>query len=343
MTCNLLDLQHSIARYPSLLEALGPRWVRDQVDIDPVDSRYMLARWLRIPEAEHVLEHINAMLARLSAFPGIAERRSKLKSNPESFLETVTELRVATWILEHGYELRLRSGPGPDLEIRIDDIELLLEVTTPRRMTWKADVFDRLWILAETSDVTFELDTIGEPDPDEVEPQAAVAQCVQSARDLITARQRKAYAAPLVHNIPEIGVALSILEAQSERVTLTTSVPASRRYGTYWYAKEAAKKKRRQFPSGRVNLLLVCPDQMADQDSISFQSYSPKAAAEVPMDWLEVPTELSAILICAFAGGRSSPTAGIWLANPNAAITLPPQVTGFMQTLFPVSFERVEG
>jgi hypothetical protein len=57
MISTLLDLGKSIARYPALHGTLGKKWIQAEGATDPVESRFTLARWLRIPECAEVLKH----------------------------------------------------------------------------------------------------------------------------------------------------------------------------------------------------------------------------------------------------------------------------------------------
>jgi hypothetical protein len=111
---NLLTLSESIDRFPALKAALGQSWITEQEATDPVESAFILARWLRLPGFEQDLSTFNSILEQLSEVPGIAPRRRSLRRDPASFRETMVELYFASWLMSVGYDFSLPSS-GPDL------------------------------------------------------------------------------------------------------------------------------------------------------------------------------------------------------------------------------------
>jgi hypothetical protein len=287
-----------------------------------------------MPGYEDELRHLDEMLSCFAARPGMAERRRKLRRDPKSFSEVFAELNAVDWILGSGYEIRL-PPIGPDIRVELMEGELPIEVTTPRRLVWKDDVADRLWILAELEGVSFTVESESEPNPGDVSPDQATTLFLDAAKELVRVISEHPKVKSPSKTLDEIDCVISINRHDPRRIVFRTSIAASRRYGAYWYAKEAARQKAGQFVPGIPNALLVSLDQMAEQDQLGFDVSLTLEPSDIPIHWEEVPPEVHFLLMCRSRRSHSDPIVGRWIKNPNSPYENPQGSIELLQALFP--------
>jgi len=142
------SLDHCLEPYPHLRKALGETWVTEQNQIDPIQSSFPLARWLRMDGFEPDLITLDAVLGRLSGIAGMASRRKRIRTDAPGFMETLTELYFGAWLTDQGYSFEWPKQ-GPDFLVPFEgNGTLLIEVTTPRKSAWSQDLFERLHLVA---------------------------------------------------------------------------------------------------------------------------------------------------------------------------------------------------
>lgn len=335
------ELARRVEAYPHLRQALGRSWIAEQETVDPVESPYRLARWLRIDGFARALAGLDGILGWLAHVGGIADRRQRLRADPLGFMETVTELHVAAWLLDRGYRFTWPSA-GADFAIHLEtDQPLRMEVTTPRKAAWSDDLFERLGLIPRrtgfAAEVKHELETL----PDAVLSDDLVGRVAREATGLLAAAEHSAHLSPtppVVQQYPEAGLSITWTRNSEGYVAAGTSPGPTSPYTGWNYVVAAAATKARQLPENEAGALLVGTRQMPtlawEHFLDALRYYRPE---DLALDWSLLPPQVTFVVLYGFVLRQLQPYEAMYLVNPASPLPIRREVMVFFQTLFPAS------
>lgn len=341
------DLSQRLGAYPYLLRALGDAWIAEQEGVDPIDSPYRLARWLRIDGFARDLAGLDAALARLDGVDGIADRRRRLRADPLGFAETLTELHAAVWLLDHGHRFAWPRA-GADFAVELGGgPPLRMEATTPRKAVWSDDLFERLDLIARRTgfgaEVEHELETL--PDPalsDELVARVAreAAALLEDAVDPTPSP----VPSPLVQEYPEAGLKITWSRDAEAYIAASTSPPTTSPYTGWGYLVAAAAAKARQLPADEAGVLLLGTRQIPtlawEHFLDALRHYRPE---DLPLDWSLLPPQVAVVVLYPFVLREPEPLGAMYLINPASPFPVRSEVTEFFRALFPAPIRRSSG
>ena len=332
MSADAGDFAARIAAFPQLERALGSRWIEEQEAIDPVLSRFRIARWLRIPGFEPDLKMLDEVLAQLDGVPGIADRRRRLRSDAPALTETLTELYFAAWLQNHGYRFDLPAA-GADVALDVGAAAPLhIEATTPRKAAWAEDLFERIDLISKRTGFSAEIEFRLERLPDPVVSDEVVEEVVQTALARLSAVAERA---PVVQEDPAVGLTIRWTPDVRPSVGGITSPKPTSPYWGWNQVVNAAREKARQLPDTEGGVLLVGTRQMPTLEWEHFLDMLRNERPEdLKLDWSLLPPQVTFIILWSFVLRQVEPFSGMFLWNPVSPFPIGPEVAKFFNEEF---------
>ena len=335
-----MSLSYRLESYPHLQQALGPNWVREQEQIDPIESPYPLARWLVMDGFEPDLTTVDGVLGRLSAVSGIADRRKRIRADAPALMQTLTELYFGAWLLDLGYTFDWPKK-GADFAVNVGtDQPLDIEVTTPRRAAWSEDLFQRLHLVALRTGYSANIEYSSETLPDLEFSGEIVSTVARQALDAIespVASSTKQKPRHVVQQYPKFGIKISWTSSDDPQIRAITSFEPMTPYYGFSYLVAAARSKEHQMPEGGAGVLLVGTHQLPALRWDSFHSalLNPRPKGTLQFQWDHVPSSVKHVILYSMELRRIQPFKATWLVNPASPFPDSPGATRFFQDVFP--------
>jgi hypothetical protein len=158
VTYTFVDLDEALAELPTLRDVLGKDWINREKRTPPVESKFPLARTLRIRELRSLVISLDRRLRDLWNVKGAPDWRNRLRNNGQETRELLTEISFADLLWQRGYEFE-HPDDGPDFAISIEGCSpLRVEACTPRIIGWDDDLDARLWMLGRQFDYSVEME-----------------------------------------------------------------------------------------------------------------------------------------------------------------------------------------
>lgn len=337
-----------LQKYPNIRRVLGSAWIEGQADIDPLDSDYALARWLRHPGYEDELTTLDSLIHRLSSRQHFRERKNRIRSDSPGLMETLAEVYFCAWIESVGYQVEMTSS-GADFMIKLDDgSSLLAEVTTPRRATWTIEVFEIVDLLSKRYKVSAHINFVRETLPASISSNTAVTEVKIDAVKLLSdpkiATNWKA-GESVIQTHPELGLEIKwSWPDEAPRTRATSSPDQVSDWAAFEIVVDAAQQKSRQLPTDHAGLLVIGTRQMPQLLWLSFTlSLKHYPIEDIPFDWSRLPENIKHVLFYTYSLSQIRPwEQPILMSNHSNPLPDPSGFKEFSAKLQPTPF-RTDG
>lgn len=324
--------------YPHLRHALGPQWIAVQDRVDPIQSRFPLARWLRVDGFQADLSTIDIVLQQLEGVPGIADRRRRIRSNAPALMETLTELYFGAWLLDEGFSFDL-PDEGADFNVHLGENQsLAIEATTPRIAQWAQDLFERLHLVAlrtgHSGSVEHQLETLA----DTSLSIKIVNTIVMEALDALAPTNPNTAGMDLdvTQDYPNYGMKITWTPSVRPGIAAMTSPKTTSPYTFFYRLVSAARKKAEQLSPDQAGVLLVGTQHLPVTELWSFENAIRHYPLEnMQFDWTKLPNQIKHVILYYLQLKRIKPFQAIWIVNPASSLPDPPEARQFLQALFP--------
>lgn len=330
------SLVSELGAYPYLAQVLGGAWVREHETIPPEADSHRIARWLRSDTAASMLATIETVIKdiRQANVPRAAAHLRPLRSNPEAFLETATELYFLHWLINHSFPFDLPNA-GPDFHIDLGGgSPFALEATTPRKTDWQDELLDRLkWVAVRFQywgELIYSVERL--PDLDGAMRDRIVERALAS---LTRAKNRPAGRHHVTQRYAKFHMQINWRDDAHVGMSSRTTGTASLRNAFELIAAAAATKDR-QLPKGVATGLLLGVSQLPTESLVlidRFRNASSTALAEINRDiedyWRLVPNQVKHICLYELSLDRTIPFRTTWIENPACPYESPPHFQAF--------------
>ena len=313
MTYTFVDMEESLAELPTLRDVLGKNWIKREKHTSPVESKFPLARTLRIRELRHLVVSLDRRLADLKHAKGADDWRRRLRNNGQETRELLTEISFADLLWRRGYEFE-HPDEGPDFVIAIDGgSPLIVEAITPRIIGWDDDLDARLWMLGRQFDYSINKEPAGNEHPilSEKVTERKMQQVVAVALGrLMSATVDRSYIAQ-VHT--DVGLKIEWSPSSNPGFHKRNS-PNSSPIRAFDYVWTAAEKKLKQLRDAGAHTLLLGTNQLPFPE---WAQYVESVRNNVPFygkfDWTQIQHQVDRIIVYqATDADNAYPSIEVW-------------------------------
>lgn len=336
-------LSECLLEYPNLRSVLGDAWIEREELIDPLMSAYALARWLRHPGYSDDLTMLDSVISQQRNQPHFRERKDRIRSDPDSLVETLTEMYFSAWVRSLGYQVEM-TPTGPDFRIQLDDgSPLMAEVMSPRRSVWADNILERIDFLTRRYQVSAHLEYSRETLPTSISPKSAISKVVMRSLNFLNDPDRISNLASkglITQAYPELGLEIRWSKPTgAPRVSETVSPEPTSEWTAFHHLADAASKKSRQLPRDHAGLLVFGIRQMPQLSWLNFMlSLQHYPIGDIPFDWSRLPDNVKHILFYSFTLKQIQPFEATLVTNNSSSLQSPTGFDRFVRRICPTPF-----
>lgn len=336
MTLSNEPLTKLLEPYPGIRRALSNKWIVSEDQIDPIESSFPLARWLRLDSYKPVLTNLGKVLEMVEIVPGMADRRRRISSNGSGFIETVTELYLAAWIRAQGYSFDCPTK-GPDFFVHLEDAQrLAIEVTTPRKAAWSDDLFDRLTVVALRTGFSARVDQSMREIPDPGVSQEIVTDIAKGAFEQLILTEHQLSKVRQRVNVGNCEIKIIWTANDDPGITWSMFPGPTTPYSGFQWLCNAARVKAAQLPEQQPGVLALGTNQMP----FSWHSFRDSFRLRRPeiehFDWERLPNQVKYIILYSLDVTQIEPSNAMLIINPASDFPVNPQIDRFIGDMFPI-------
>lgn len=313
MAYTFTSLEESLETLPTLKDTLGKDWIEREKGTPPVESKFPLARMLRIEELKHLMVSLDRRLTDLWNIRGAADWRRRLRYNGQETRELLTEISFADLLWQRGYEFE-HPDEGPDFAIAIEGCPpLLVEACTPRIIGWDDDLDTRLWMLSRQFNYSVEM----EPAEAAVPILSAEVSERKMQQIVFGALGRLKSASVDRSHVTQICSDIGLrIEWSPARYPIfrKSDAPNSSPNRAFNYIWTASDKKAKQLRDAGSHTLLIGTNQLPSSD---WGPYVESVRNKVPhygyFDWSQIHPQLNRIIVYQATYADSAyPSVEVW-------------------------------
>jgi hypothetical protein len=313
VTYTFIDLEVSLAELPTLRDVLGKDWIKREKRTSPVESKFPLARMLRIRELQHLMISLDRRLGDLWYVKGARDWRNRLRTNGQETRELLTEISFADLLWQRGYEFQ-HPDDGPDFAIAIEGgPPLMVEAYTPRIIAWDDDLGTRLWMLGREFDYSVEMEPAGDERP--ILSEQVTERMMQQIVAVALGRLRSATVdrSHVTQMHPDVGLRIEWTPSSNPGFR-KRNAPDSSPTRAFNYVWTAAERKAKQLKDAAAHTLLLGTNQLPFSE---WAQYVASVRNNVPFygffDWSQIHPQVDRIIVyqATYADG-AYPTVDVW-------------------------------
>jgi len=366
---DVFPIKERLAAYPNLQHALGDAWAKRQESLHPAKSPYSLARWLRIDGYEVRLEMLERLLTMFRMAPGMAERRRRIRTDPQALIDTVVELHFAAWLRQNNIRFEM-TKVGADFRVELADGSILpIEATTPRHAMWFDDLFSRFTYIKRTSGLSarwgFYAEDVSVREADEDSPRGVVntARIDDFLPDDVAEAILDGIVEETLTNIaglessatngatgftlarPEMGLRADWWNDDSGYLSGASGARTPLVWGPWAEVRDAARykvEKSKQLPSGQTSALLVGTNQLDNGDLGYWADWVEREPDQwVPIKWEAIPDHIKYVILYKVFWSHLEPQCALLLVNEASTYPDVPGFEDFRERLFPILYRKI--